>query len=244
MTYSLPGIKDHVAIVTGHKTGIGAAVFALLQEQGARVYGMDLPETDLADTNHIESYVQSIAAKENNRIDILINNAAVTMIGNILETKSSDLDQVMNINFKAPFLLMKAVIPYMQKQKRGAIVNNTSDQALIGKRFSAIYGASKAAVAQLTKSAALDFGQDGIRVNCIAPGSTNTPMLKRVIDELRERYPENFPVDSESTYKECIPLKRFAEPAEIAWAIVFLASSAASFITGTVLPVDGGFVAQ
>lgn len=244
MSYQLPGIKDRVAIVTGHKTGIGAAVFKLLQEQGACVHGFDLPEINLAETTAIQSHVDAIAKLYGGRIDMLINNAGVTMLGTILETSFDDVDNVLAVNFKAPFFMMQAVIPYMLKQKRGAIVNTASDQAFIGKRYSAIYGASKAAIAQLTKSAALDWGNDGIRVNCVAPGSTDTHMLRRVINDLHERYPDSFPTNSESFYKDGVPLKRFADPSEIAWAIVFLASDAASFITGTVLPVDGGFIAQ
>jgi NAD(P)-dependent dehydrogenase (short-subunit alcohol dehydrogenase family) len=243
MSYSLPGIKNKIAIVTGHKVGIGAAVFKLLEELGAEVYGLDLPEINLAETELIQQHVDAIAQQTAGRIDILINNAGITSVGNILEVTAAEIDKVFALNFKAPLLMMKAVLPYMLQQQRGAIVNNASDQAFIGKRFSAIYGASKAAIAQLTKSAALDWADKGIRINCVAPGSTNTPMLHHVLHELHARYPESFS-QSESFYKDSIPLKRFAQPAEIAWAIAYLASDAASFITGTVLPVDGGFVAQ
>lgn len=123
-------------------------------------------------------------------------------------------------------------------------MNNASDQALIGKRYSAIYGASKAALAQLTKSAALDWGPRGIRFNCIAPGSADTPMLQSVLSELQTRYPDIYPKDSERLYKESIALGRFAAPKEIAWVAAFLASEASSFITGAVIPVDGGYTAQ
>ncbi len=242
--FHLPGIEDRVAIVTGHKHGIGAAVFELLGRLGARVHGFDLPEVDLADAVRIGEHVEMIAAREG-RIDILINNAGVTCMGSAVEVTEDDIDRVLAVNLKAPLLLMKSVIPHMLKNGKGAIVNNASDQAYVGKRYSAIYGASKAAVAQLTKSSALDWGDKGIRINCVAPGSTDTPMLRRVIDELHERYPDSYPAgDSESFYKGSIPLKRFAAPSEIAWAMAFLASDAASFITGVVLPVDGGFVAQ
>lgn len=244
MNYLLPGIKDKVAIVTGHKAGIGQAVFDLLQQQGAHVYGFDLPEVDLADTAKIVTHVKAVMEKEQGSVDILINNAGVTVMGNILETSPDDIDQVFSVNFKAPLLLMQAVLPGMLEKKRGAIVNIASDQALIGKKVSAVYGASKAAIAQLTKSAALDWGPYGVRINCVAPGSTDTPMLRRVIRELHERYPEQFSSDSESGYRDSIPLNRFADPVEIARAIIFLASDAASFVTGTILSVDGGFVAQ
>ncbi|MRG93412.1 SDR family NAD(P)-dependent oxidoreductase [Polyangium spumosum] len=235
----LPGLRDKVAIVTGHRSGIGTAVAALLEEHGARVHGFDLPDVDLRDLCAIDAHVQRVAAREG-RIDILVNNAGVTHLGNLVDTSLEAVDDVLTVNLKAPFLLMQSVIPIMLRSGGGAIVNNASDQAFIGKRDSAIYGASKAALAQLTKSAALDWGPRGIRVNCVAPGSTDTPMLRQVLSVLSAR----MNVQSDDVYKAAVPLGRFAEPREIAWAITFLASDAASFMTGVVMPVDGGGVAQ
>jgi NAD(P)-dependent dehydrogenase (short-subunit alcohol dehydrogenase family) len=242
-TYQLPGLRGSVAIVTGHGSGVGSAVARILSAQGCKVHGLDLPKVDLCKLRDIAGHVQQIGEAEG-RIDILVNNAGVTNIGDILETTLEDIEQVLTVNLKAPFMLIKAVLPYMIRQEKGAIVNNTSDQALIGKRHAAIYGASKAALAQLTKSAALDWGAHGIRVNCVAPGSTDTPMLRRVIAELHTRYPSVYPEDNAEAYRSNIPLGRFAVPSEIAAVIAFLASDAASFITGAILPVDGGGTAQ
>lgn len=243
MNLPLPGLEGKTAIVTGHAQGIGCAAFDLLAESGCLVHGIDLPEHDLRELDQISGWVDAIAA-DTGRIDILVNNAGTTNIGDILETPLSEIEDVLTVNLKAPFMTIKAVLPHMLRQKSGSVVNNASDQALIGKRHSAIYGASKAALAQLTKSAAADWGPQGIRFNCIAPGSTDTAMLRRILGDLHQRYPDEYPADNETLYRDSIALKRFADPKEIAWVVAFLASDASSFITGAVIPVDGGFTAQ
>lgn len=236
----LPGLAGKVAVVTGHRTGIGAAIAAILAEHGATVHGFDLPDVDLADLAGIAGHVARVG-----RVDVLVNNAGVTCIGDVVETSPAELERVLAVNFKAPFLLMQAVIPGMVAAGGGSIVNVTSDQVFVGKRGSAAYGASKAALAQLTRSAALDWAAHGIRVNAVAPGSTDTPMLRQVFRDLHARYPAAFPAgESEAFYSVGIPQRRFADPREIGWVVAFLASSAASFMTGSVIPVDGGFTAQ
>jgi NAD(P)-dependent dehydrogenase (short-subunit alcohol dehydrogenase family) len=239
LSYGLAGRR---AIVTGHRGGIGSAIFDTLARDGVDVIGLDLPDFDLSDAA-VESRLAALVASTG-PVDILVNNAGVTVLGTLVETSLAETERVFRVNFLAACSLMRAVLPGMAERRRGAIVNIASDQALIGKRVSAAYGASKAAIAQLSRSAALDWAEYGIRVNCIAPGSTQTAMLDTVIAELASKYPDRFPVSSTDAYRADVPLGRFADPSEIAAAVAFLASDAASFITGVILPVDGGGTAQ
>jgi NAD(P)-dependent dehydrogenase (short-subunit alcohol dehydrogenase family) len=237
------GLAGRRAIVTGHIGGIGGAIARVLTDDGTEVIGLDLPDFDLSDTATLEDRLAGLIS-DRGPVDILVNNAGVTVLGTVLETPLHEVERVFRVNFLAAYALMRAVLPGMVAMGRGAIVNIASDQALIGKQVSAAYGASKAAIAQLSRSAALDWARFGIRVNCIAPGSTDTAMLATVIGDLAAKYPDRFPVSSADAYKGGVPLGRFADPIEIANAVAFLVSDAASFITGVILPVDGGGTAQ
>jgi NAD(P)-dependent dehydrogenase (short-subunit alcohol dehydrogenase family) len=237
-----PDLEGRLAVVTGHRGGIGSAVAAALEANGCRVVGLDLPEVDLADLAAIEPRAQALLAAHGTP-QVLVNCAGTTLIGSVADTTLAQLLEVFAVNVQAPFLLMKVLLPAMAQAGRGAVVNIASDQALIGKPLSAAYGASKAALAQLSRSAAIDWGARGIRVNCIAPGSTDTAMLHRVIADLALRRGELSDSSNAGFQGGAVPLGRMAQPFEIAQAVVFLASDASSYITGAVIPVDGGVTA-
>jgi len=240
---SIIDLTGRVAIVTGHRGGIGAAIAASLAAAGAAVEGLDLPDCDLTDTAGVQARVAAIRARHGG-IDILVNNAGITDFGSLLDAPLEQLDRLYAVNLRAPFALTQAVLPAMLARGRGSVVMIASDQALIGKRFSAAYGATKAALAQLVKSAALDFGPQGIRFNCVCPGSTDTAMLHDVTRTLQARYPAQFPAGAADSYRDAVPLGRLAQPEEIAQVVAFLASDASSFMTGAVVPVDGGQTAH
>ena len=241
--------QDRVALVTGAARGIGLATARRFLGEGWRVALLDIErdalgasvaalaagdraiavEADVADPDAVPRAVDRVA-RAFGRLDALVNNAGVAVFKPLLKTDLADWSRVMAVNLTGPFLLMQAAAPLMAETGGGAIVNVTSISGLRASTLRVAYGTSKAALAHLTKQAAVELAALGIRVNAVAPGPVDTAMAKAVHSpEIR------------ADYAAAIPLERYGLEDELADAIHFLCSERASYITGQTLAVDGGF---
>jgi NAD(P)-dependent dehydrogenase (short-subunit alcohol dehydrogenase family) len=250
-------LRSRTAIVTGASSGIGRSValrFAQygarlvlvgrdkgkLEETGAMISGLVREATEfLIVTDDLEDpesprRIVDASLSQYDRLDILVNNAATIYREPPGEefTPVAAWDAIMRVNVRSYYLLAKAAFPHLCKT-RGSIVNMSSIWALVGARNQAAYSVSKAAIVELTRSLALDFAHAGVRVNCVCPSTTRTPLLLKSRDSF----------DEESAARSH-PLGRIGEPDDVAKAILFLASEAASWVTGVALPVDGGYTIQ
>jgi NAD(P)-dependent dehydrogenase (short-subunit alcohol dehydrogenase family) len=228
-----------VAIVTGGARGIGHAIARLFLARGHRVAILDLDavtlgdayslQCDVADPDQVKFSVEEVVARFG-RIDALVNNAGVAVFKPLLETTFEEWQRVLAVNLNGPFLCTQACAPVMLKNGGGAVVNITSISGLRASTLRVAYGTSKAALDHLTKQQAAELGNLGIRVNAVAPGPVDTAMARQV-----------HTADIRADYHDAIPLNRYGTEQEIAEAVVFLCSDAASYINGQTLAVDGGF---
>lgn len=245
------------ALITGGASGIGRATAKLFARRGAGICIADVDAAagqgvadeiiieggraifvrcDVSSAVECQSAVQQMVA-EFGGIDILFNNAGIIRRASVVDTTEDEWDRVMAVNVKSVFLLGKCVVPHMDKEGGGVIINISSGWGLVGGRNAASYCASKGAVVQLTRAMALDHGAQRIRVNCICPGDTDTDMLRNEAQQLGETE-DAFLAEAADR-----PLQRVGMPEDIAQAALYLASEASSFITGTTLVVDGGGLA-
>jgi len=244
--------EGKIAIITGASSGIGQATKIKLREKGALVYNLDLfndePNDEFyihCDVSDFESVKQSVDQifNKHQQVDLLFANAGIHLVGNIEETKIEDFENVLSVNLKSVFYTLKSVLPYMRAQRKGSIVLMGSDQSLVGKGKSAAYGLTKGAIGQLTKSTAIDYAEHNIRVNCICPGTIETPLLNNALEGFIKR--TNLEKDTIlDSLKKAQPINRIAQPYEVANVVCFLLSDDASFITGGLYSVDGGYTCQ
>jgi NAD(P)-dependent dehydrogenase (short-subunit alcohol dehydrogenase family) len=243
--------KKRIAVITGATTGIGQATKELLRARSCTVYNLDVatsendPHFIKCDVRSSEAVNKAIAQvkQHEGRIDMLFANAGKHHVATLENTDDAILNEIIDINIKGVFFTLRAVIPIMKEQKSGSIVIMGSDQCFIGKGSSAVYGLTKGAVGQLTKSTAIDLASYGIRVNCICPGSIDTPLIHRAVDQFTREIGKS---QSEvmTIVERAQPIARLGQPMEIANAVAFMLSEEASFMTGALISVDGGYVAQ
>jgi len=250
-------LMGRTAIVTGAASGIGRASALLFASEGASIALIDrdaagLQETlatirgaqgdasmhvgDVGDGDFARSAVSDIKARRG-RLDVLMTAAGFSCGGTVVTTDPADWDSVFRTNVGGTWLWARAAVPEMQQQRSGSIITLASQLAIAGGRNNSGYIAAKGAIISLTRTMALDFATDGIRVNAIAPGAIDTPMLKRSF----ARHADPEPVREASKNRHA--MKRFGKAEEVAEAALHLASDASSFTTGTVMVVDGGWLA-
>jgi NAD(P)-dependent dehydrogenase (short-subunit alcohol dehydrogenase family) len=247
--------EQKVVIVTGGARGIGAATSKRFMREGWHVVALDVivPEgpledggefrlCDVSDETTVRNTVKHVV-DQHGRIDALVNVAGVVLVKPLVETEWRDYRQIVDVNLGGTFLMLKHVLPVMQSQRRGSIVNLGSVSGHVGQVDHGLYGATKAAVIALCRALSWELAPYGIRINSISPGSVDTPMLRDDIRIESDRTGRSFDeVKADRELEQAFG--RWADPAEIASAVYFLVSGEASFVTGADLLVDCGWVAR
>jgi NAD(P)-dependent dehydrogenase (short-subunit alcohol dehydrogenase family) len=250
-------LAGKVTLVTGGASGIGRATALLFGREGAAVVVVDIDRAggeavaraidseggravfETADVTRAADCERAVgrAVREFGGLHVLFNNAGIIRRTTVVDLEEADWDRTMNVNVKSVYLMSRCAIPVMARAGGGSIVNTASNWGLVGGARAAAYCASKGAVVLLTKAMAIDHGAEKIRVNCVCPGDTDTPMLRGEAAQL------GAPVERFLAESAQCPLGRVGSPEDIARAVLYLAGDASSFVTGSALVVDGGFSA-
>lgn len=250
--------KSKVAIVTGASMGIGKAAALAFVREGAtavivatdrqhadEVLGMAQSEpgeahfiqADVSRDEEVRATFDEIVTRWD-RLDVLVNNAGIYVQGDAISTSLKDWERILAVNLTGPFLCTKYAVPAMIKSGGGVIVNIGSEAGLVGIRNQVAYNVSKGGVIALTRSCAVDLAQHGIRVNCVCPGTTDTPLVQAAVERAAD------PVQARKQLKVIRPLNRLGSAEEIASAVLYLASQEAAYATGSIFSMDGGYTAQ
>lgn len=238
------GFSGLIAIVTGGASGIGAAVARRLSEAGAQVAVFDLSTTgvpedqcalqvDVTDDASVRAGVEAVAERFG-RVDVLVNNAGAGAQGTVETNDDEEWHRVYDINVLGPVRVSRATLPWLRRSSFAAIVNTCSAAAVVGLPNRALYGATKGAVVSLTLQMAADHLHEGIRVNCVNPGTADTPWVGRLLANSED------PIGERRALEARQPHGRLVSPEEVAEAVAYLASPLAGSTTGTSLAVDGG----
>ncbi len=243
------------AIVTGGASGIGKAIVQMFVNEGARVIIADIDlksaaalcselkdkakpfELNVTSGDNFQSLI-NFCEKEYKGLDVIVNNAGIGLAGKLPDTSESDWQRVIDVNLKGAFLGMKYAIPLMKKSGGGSIINISSIAALVGLVDRAVYSASKGGIIAMSRAAAIDHIDNNIRINCIAPGTVDTPWIERITQTYED------PEAAKKAMKERQPHGRLVTPDEIAAMAVYLASDESRSTIGSVMVVDGGMTAK
>jgi NAD(P)-dependent dehydrogenase (short-subunit alcohol dehydrogenase family) len=239
-----------VAIVTGGTKGIGLAVVKRLLTSGYEVHNLDITPSDVGvfhhcDVSDVEAVRRSINTihEQSQRIDVLVSNAGKHLSANIESTDEQTLDALFALNVKGAYAAVQSVLPTMKANNAGSIILIASDQALIAKQNSFAYNLTKHALASMAKTTALDYARFNIRANAVCPGTIETPLFHNAIDAYCKKSGAN-KADIVAEEASLQPLNRLGQADEVAALVNFLASDDASFITGSLQSIDGGYTAQ